>query len=60
MEYEGTRKSFYESRVHELAEQIASILDSGRQVEISQSRSGVKLSSFRRKRESIQRKQRKE
>ena len=34
MEYEKTRAEFYESEVHDMAAQIAEIIDSGEMVEI--------------------------
>ncbi len=48
MEYE-TRKEFFEKRIHEIAPIIAEMLDSGYQVEICRSRSGIKIYSVSKK-----------
>jgi len=55
MEYEKTRQEFYENEIHKLARQISEILDSGYMVEISKSRSGLKLYSVSRKHQVVQR-----
>lgn len=55
MKYEKTRKEFYESEVHNMAEQIAEILDRGYSVEIGKSRSGLKLFTVSRKHEVVKR-----
>lgn len=54
MEYE-TRKEFYKTEVHNMAEQIAEILDKGYSVEIGKSRSGLKLFTVSRKHEVVKR-----
>lgn len=48
MRYE-TRKEFFENRLREIAPEIAEILDSGYQVEICRSRSGLKIYSVSKK-----------
>lgn len=53
MKYETTRKEFYESEVHNMAAQIAEIIDSGEMVEISKSRSGLKLFRIKRRHEVV-------
>lgn len=55
MKYETTRKEFYESEVHNMAAQIAEILDNGYSVEIGKSRSGLKLFTVSRKHEVVKR-----
>lgn len=55
MIYEKTRKEFYKSEIHSMAEQIAQILDSGYSVEIGKSRSGLKLFTVSRKHEVVKR-----
>lgn len=55
MKYEKTRKEFYESEVHNMAAQIAEILDKGYSVEIGKSRSGLKLFTVSRKHEVVKR-----
>lgn len=55
MEYSKTRKEFYESEVHNMAAQIAEILDKGYSVEIGKSRSGLKLFTVSRKHEIVKR-----
>ena len=49
MKYETTRKEFYEKRLHEIAEEIAQLLEGGYQVEICRSRSGIKIYSVLKK-----------
>ena len=53
MRYEKSRKEFYESEIHSMAEQIAEILDSGYSVEVGKSRSGLKLFAVSRKHEVV-------
>lgn len=53
MEYEKSRKEFYESEIHSMAAQIAEIIDSGEMVEISKSRSGLKLFRIKRRHEVV-------
>jgi len=53
MKYEKTRAEFYESEVHDMAAQIAEIIDSGEMVEISKSRSGLKLFRIKRRHEVV-------
>ncbi len=48
MRYE-TRKEFYKKRLHEIAPEIAEMLDNGYQVEICKSRSGIKIYSVSKK-----------
>lgn len=55
MRYEKTRKEFYESEVHNMAAQMAEILDKGYSVEIGKSRSGLKLFTVSRKHEVVKR-----
>jgi len=56
MKYEKTRKEFYESEIHNMAEQCAELLDKGYSIEIGKSRSGLKLFTVSRKHEVIRRK----
>ena len=49
MEREGTRKEFYEKELHNMASQMAEMLDNGYAVEVSRSRSGLKLFAVSRK-----------
>ena len=49
MKYEKTRKEFYKEKVCEIADDIANLLDAGYQVEICQSRSGIKIYSVSKK-----------
>lgn len=49
MKYETTRKQFYEEKLHEIAGEIAEMIDKGYQVEICRSRSGVKIYSVSKK-----------
>lgn len=49
------RKRFYESELHRMAEQVAEILDKGYTVEISQSRSGLKIFKVSRRYEVVKR-----
>lgn len=53
MKYEKTRKEFYEREIHNMAAQMAEILDSGYSVEVGKSRSGLKLFSVSRKHEVV-------
>lgn len=53
MKYEKTRKEFYENEVHNMAVQIAEILDNRYSVEIGKSRSGLKLFAVSRKHEVV-------
>lgn len=53
MKFEKSRKEFYESEVHDMAAQIAEIIDSGEMVEISKSRSGLKLFRIKRRHEVV-------
>lgn len=55
MEYQKTRKEFYESEMHRMASQIAEILDAGYAVEIAKSRSGLKLFSVLKKHQVVRR-----
>lgn len=55
MEYEKTRKEFYESEIHRMASQIAEILDAGYAVELAKSRSGLKLFSVSKKHQVVRR-----
>lgn len=55
MKYEKTRKEFYESEVHNMAAQIAEVLDKGYSAEIGKSRSGLKLFAVSRKHEVVKR-----
>lgn len=48
-----TRKEFYEQKIHEITPTIAEMLDSGYQVEICRSRSGIKIYSVSKKHYSI-------
>lgn len=52
MKYEKTRKEFYESEIHSMAE----LLDKGYSVEIGKSRSGLKLFAVSRRHEVVKRK----
>lgn len=56
MNYETTRKEFYESEIHNMAAQMAAILDEGYSVEVGKSRSGLKLFRLSRKHEVVKRK----
>lgn len=58
MEYEKTRKEFYESEVCKMASQIAEILDAGYAVELAKSRSGLKLFSVSKKHQVVRRENR--
>lgn len=49
MKYETTRKQFYEEKLHEIAGEIAEMLDKGYQAEICRSRSGIKIYSVSKK-----------
>ena len=49
MEYSKTRKEFLEQKIHEIAPIVAEMLDSGYQVEICRSRSGIKIYSVSKK-----------
>lgn len=49
MKYEKTRKKFYKDELNSIAEEIAQILDNGYSVEISKSRSGLKMFSISKK-----------
>ena len=53
MKYEKSRKEFYEAEIHSMAEQLAEILDNGETVEISKSRSGLKLFGVKRRHEVV-------
>lgn len=55
MKYEKTRKEFYEKRLHEIAPEIAELLDNGYQVEICRSRSGIKIYSVLKKHQVVRR-----
>lgn len=55
MKYKETRKEFYEREIHNMAAQIAEILDKGYSVEIGKSRSGLKLFTVSRKHEVVKR-----
>lgn len=50
---EESRKDFYKKTIIDMAEQLAGILDNGEAVEISRSRSGLKLIRARRRHEVI-------
>ncbi len=56
MQYEQTRKQFYEERLHQIAGEMAEMLDSGYQVEVCRSRSGIKIYSVLKKHHVIKRK----
>lgn len=56
MEYSKTRKEFYETEIHNMAEHMAELLDRGYSVEIGRSRSGLKLFTVNRKHEVVKRK----
>lgn len=49
MEYEATRKEFYENKIHEITPIIAEMLDNGYQVELARSRGGIKIYSVSKK-----------
>lgn len=49
MKYEKSRQQFYESEIYKMAEQLSEILDNGYSVEISKSRSGLKIHSVSKK-----------
>lgn len=51
MKYETARKEFYENEIHNMAAQVARILDEGYSVEIGRSRHGLKLFTVSRKHE---------
>lgn len=55
MKFEKSRKEFYKSEIHSMAEQIATILDKGYSVEVGRSRSGLKLFAVSRKHEVVAR-----
>lgn len=55
MNYEKSRKEFYESEIHRIAPQLAEMLDNGYTAEISKSRSGLKLFAVTRKHEVLKR-----
>lgn len=55
MNYEKTRREFYEQELHAMSKQLSEILDSGHQVEISQSRSGLKVYSVKKKHQIVRR-----
>ena len=56
MRYEKSRKEFYETEIHNMAEQMAELLDKGYSVEIGRSRSGLKLFTVNRKHDVVKRK----
>ncbi|MBD5521408.1 MAG: hypothetical protein HDR03_09350 [Lachnospiraceae bacterium] len=53
MEHEKSRREFYEREIHNMAAQIAEIIDNGEMVEISKSRSGLKLFRIKRRHEVV-------
>lgn len=55
MKYEKTRRQFFEEEIHKMTSQLATILDDGYTVEISRSRSGVKIFKVSRQHETIKR-----
>ncbi len=56
MEYEKTRREFYESEIHNMASQLAELLDKGFSLEIAKSRSGLKIFAVTRRHEVVRRK----
>lgn len=49
MDYEKSRKEFYQDELKSIAPQMAEILDAGYSLEVSRSRSGLKLYSASKK-----------
>ncbi len=56
MNYEQEKKNIYKQLLIDMADQMATLLSEGRAIEISKSRSGLKLYSFRKRHEVVQRK----
>lgn len=54
MKYEQDRQSAYKRLLIDMSEQMAALLADGKAIEIDRSRSGLKLYSFRRKHEVIE------
>lgn len=48
MKYNKSRRDFYAEEIQNMIPQLSKLLDSGYAVEISQSRSGLKLNSIKR------------
>lgn len=53
MNYDKSRREFYAEELQNMIPQLARLLDSGYAVEISRSRSGLKLNSIKRQHEVI-------
>ena len=49
MNYEKSRREFYEDEIHRIAPQLAELLDAGYTVEVCKSRSGIKYYSYKKK-----------
>lgn len=56
MKYEQTRKELYQKEIEKMADQLASYIDEGLTVELSRSRSGIKLFVVKRRHEMVTRK----
>lgn len=56
MKFEKSRKEFYENKIHNMADQLAELLDKGYSIEVGRSRSGLKLFTVSRKHEVVKRK----
>lgn len=53
MKYEQSRENFFNEQILRMAPQIARILDSGFSVELSKSRSGLKITKVKRMHEVV-------
>lgn len=53
MKYEQTRAEFYKGEIEKMADQLAGYIDEGLTVELSRSRSGIKLFVVKRRHEVV-------